>query len=321
MKEFLSLEHKSDVTIEAKVPFNFRYTVRKPSHFPTNLEFYDEKSNCFYRSMRHGEMCLGLKMHSLKKDNRDHGIVLQIFSATSLNDSEIQEIKKRVSRSYGLEEDITEFYSAVKDARAKEIIRRLEGMRNSCIENLFEILNISIILQNANVQRSQKMLANLLYHLGNRIYFDGVMLDVFYSPQRLHNVTEPQLRELGLGYRSRYILELAKLFCQRKSFEKEIRSMPSTQIREELLKIKGVGPYSANLVLFSYFRNPQFINFDVWNRRIISNFVFGKEVEFGEVEKECKRRWGAFMGYVALYVIENHFLSNTDAILQLTARR
>lgn len=281
MKEFISLEHKTDVAIEAKVPFNFRLTVRKPSHFPTTLEFYDERSDCFYRSMRLGELCLGLKMHSMKKNDKDHGIILQIFSTNSISESDTQEVRERVSWSYGLEEDVTEFYSAVDDPRVMALFTRLEGMRNSCIENLYEILNISMILQNANIQRSKNMLSNLLHYLGNRIYFDGVMLDVFYGPENLQQIADSQLRELRLGYRSTYLLELAKLFCQRRNLEKEVRGKAVSQIKKELLGMKGIGQYSTNLALFSYFRKPQFINFDVWNRRIISDFVFEKRDQTG----------------------------------------
>lgn len=310
MKGFLSLTNRDEISIEAKAPFSFRYTVKKPSHFPTTLEFYDKNVDCFYRSMRLGKECIGLKMRPQRKENKDTGIVVQIFSVASIDESDMQKIKKRVSRSYGLAEEIAEFYSAVKDRKVKKIIKRLEGMRNSCFENLYEILNISIILQNTNVRRSQKMMANLLHNFGERIFFDGVMLDVFFSPQRMCEITETQLRDLGLGYRSKYILKLAEFFSKNRNFEEEIQNMPLSEVKKVLLKMKGIGPYSVNLVLFSYFRKSQFINFDVWNRKIISNFLFGKEVELVELEEECERRWGAFKGYIVLYIIEDHFIRN-----------
>jgi len=312
MKNITYLKNRANVKLKVKEPFSFKHSVKKPSHFYTMLEYYDESNNCFYRSMRMRESLVGLKMQPLKKQKREIGIYLQIFSDNSLDKNDIEQIKERVIRSYGLEEDITEFYSSVKDQELKQVIRRMRGMRNSCSENLFEILNIAIVLQNSNVKRSEQMMTNLLNNFGDRVFFDGVMLDVFYSPERMCKISEKKLRELKLGYRAKYILEVAKFFRRKKNFEDEIQKLTFDEAKKELMKIKGIGLYSVSLTLFSFLRSPVFINFDVWNKKILSNFLFGKEVELDKLEKECEDRWGSFKGYAALYVIEDHFIRNPE---------
>lgn len=309
-------EHKTELSKSAELylkaisPFNFKLSVYKPSHFPTGLESYNEEEKCFYRTIRlTSSEFVGVKIMDLEKTSSKPGLFVEIYSRGSLNNKELDTLKDRLERSYGVNDDINEFYRHAKDLGS--IITNLNGMRNSCVESLYEITNISIVLQNTNVKRTESMMRNLLLKYGDLTTFSGKSLFVFYSPESIARSSEQVLRGLKLGYRANYILDIAKYFLKNKDLESEIEKMPPEEAKDKLLEIKGIGPYTANLILFSYLRHPGFINFDVWNRKLLSRFLFGVDnVPPQDLADECEKRWGKYKGHAALYVIENEFIQN-----------
>jgi len=316
MKRRKKLTKRCILTIEAVPPFNFKYTVFKPSHFPTQLEAFDDGTEVFYRTFR---LCrqklVGLKMTNLRKVKQKDGISIEVYSNRSLTKRELVKLREHVVYSYGLKEDIEgDFYGKLKRTEnLHEPIRNLFGMRNSCFETLYEILNISSMLQNTTVKRSEQMMNAMLSTFGERVTCDGRKFYVFYCPEDVLNSSEQMLRELKLGYRAKFLLEIAKHFFQNNDFEEKLRKLSFEDAKIELMKIKGVGPYSASLALFAYLKHSNFINFDVWNRKIFSSFLFG--VNDGSLEKidsECEKRWGDYKGYAALYIIEDLFVRKPE---------
>lgn len=315
MKRTKKLQKVCELGLEAVPPFNFKYTVYKPSHFPTKLEYFDEFSETMYRTFRLSQSkIIGLKMADLKKIRGRDGIVVEVFSNKPLTNQDLQKVKNHINYAYGLNEDVRSFYEAVaNEPSIQGPIQNLRGMRVSCFENLFEILNISSMLQNTNVKRSEQMMENMLSTFGYRVVYDGKLLYVFYTPQDIVKSSEQKLRDLKVGYRAKFLMEIAKYFSNNPDLEERLRTMGFEEAKEELMKIKGVGPYSARIALFQYLRRPNEINFDSWKRKIFSKFFFRNENESIEkVEQESKRRWGNWAGYAGLYVIEDLFVRKPE---------
>lgn len=315
MKRTKKLEKRCELGLEAIPPFNFKYTVYKPSHFPTKLEDFDESSETMYRTFRLSQSkIIGLKMIDLQKAKGKDGILAEIFSNGALTKQDLQKVREHISRAYGLNEDVNSFYKAVAhDPSIQEQIRNLRGMRVSCFESLFEILNISSMLQNTTVKRSQQMMENMLSYFGRKVDYDGRQLYVFYTSQDIAQSSEQKLRELKVGYRAKFLMEIANHFSANADLGERLKTMSFEDAKERLMEIRGVGPYSARIALFQYLRRPNEINFDSWKRKIFSGCFFGdekKEVE--KVEGEAKKRWGNWMGYAGLYVIEDLFVKNPE---------
>ena len=141
MKKPLVLKKRVDIKIPATEPFNFKYTVYKPSHFPTSLQLYDESEGILYRTLRLGyEVVVALKMSDLSRINKKQGIFAEIYSDIDLEKSQIKKIDEKIRTSYCVEDNINLFYDAISnDENMRRIISNLYGMRNSCFENMFEI--------------------------------------------------------------------------------------------------------------------------------------------------------------------------------------
>jgi len=315
MKRTKKLQKVCELGLEAVPPFNFKYTVYKPSHFPTKLEDFDEASETMYRTLRLSQdKIIGLKMADLRKAKGKEGILAEIFSNRELTEQDLQMVREHINYAYGLNEDVRSFYKAVaKDSSIQEPIQNLRGMRVSCFESLFEILNISSMLQNTIVKRSEQMMENMLSTFGYRVSYDDRQLYVFYTPQDITQSSEERLRELKVGYRARFLMEIAKHFSTNSDLGERLKTMSFEDAKQELMQIKGVGPYSARIALFQYLRRPNEINFDSWKRKIFSEFFYGHEGALvDKVERESKKRWGNWAGYAGLYVIEDLFVRKPE---------
>lgn len=76
----------------------------------------------------------------------------------------------------------------------------------------------------------------------------------FPSLDQLCTAEEQQLRSLGFGYRAKYVVQSAKLIRDNGGVDwlKELRRKSSSEVREALLTLPGVGPKVADCIaLFS----------------------------------------------------------------------
>jgi 3-methyladenine DNA glycosylase/8-oxoguanine DNA glycosylase len=100
-----------------------------------------------------------------------------------------------------------------------------------------------------------------------------------------------------VGYRAKALHQLAVQVASKQldieSFKTS--SLPTLELRKELMKINGVGPYAAANLLMILGRH-DFIPIDSWALKVVSNEWYrGKPVTPKQVEKRFER-WGEYKG-------------------------
>jgi 3-methyladenine DNA glycosylase/8-oxoguanine DNA glycosylase len=300
------LKKCNTLALETNEPFNFKFSVWKPSHFPTRLESLAGDS--LYRTIRLGSGdAVGLKLTALEKKP---GIKVDVYSKKPLDNCQLADLEKRLRWSYGLDESVVEFYEKYGcDTVLKNSIEKLYGMRNSCAENLFEILCIALVLQNTNVKRSQTMLENLLKNFGEELHFDGQALYAFFTPASILKSDEAQLKaECRVGYRAKYLLSIAGAFNN--GFNNvDFTKLNYDDAKNQLIEIKGVGDYSASIALSSYLKDYSHVIIDSWSQKIFSKVLNKNFKSRDNVVNALKKRWDKYAGLAVLYVIENLYFT------------
>ena len=102
---------------------------------------------------------------------------------------------------------------------------------------------------------------------------------------------------MRVGYRAPSIHELA---VRVESGELEVESfktsdLPTLELRKELLKIKGVGPYAAANLLMILGRG-DFIPVDSWALKLVSHEWYDGEPVTPKQVEEHFESWGEFKG-------------------------
>lgn len=300
MPDTTLLHHVDTLRLPVTQPFNFRYTLWKPSHFATGLEQHSLDTS--WRTFRVGEHLCGVVM---TMDNDDI-LRAEVFADGNWEGADHDRLAARLTHSYGLSEDISGFVAqAAQVPQMSGPLMTLAGMRQSCPENLFEIAIISLLLQNATIARTTQMMTNLLDHYGRVISFDTVTLKTFFTPAEITDIDEQVFKERDrLGYRAKYIGAFGAFFTDHDPDDVDHAS--KADLMTEFQQIKGVGPYTAAIIAGSAVRDPSALGLDVWNRRILAErFLNLNDADMPTVQAKMTELFPGNEGLAALYVIED----------------
>ncbi len=160
----------------------------------------------------------------------------------------------------------------------------------------WEALCSFIISQNNNIPRIKGIIERLCEGFGDKIE-NGY---TFPSPENLASLTVEDLAPIRSGFRAKYILDAARKVAGGEIDLQALRHTDFNTAREELMKIKGVGPKVADCVLLFGLQHIEAFPQDVWIKRAIS------ELFDGGIPESSK----PFAGIVQQYIF--YYMRNRD---------
>lgn len=303
----------SEIALKPIPPFNFDGTVYVPHYFPT--PDYEWESGRIWRTLNCNGQLLGLKMENKGLTDRPE-IKVTIFSEVKLSGKRMRKVVDELNWRYGLDEDIADFFQRFKNDRfLKPAFQRWNGMRANCADSLYELLVISIVLQNATVRRTVQMMNNLFNTYGTKLRFDNKELFAYWSPEDLNGVKEEDLRVLKVGYRAKMIKRVSEAFENGEIDELKLRSMSTQDAEKELMKLYGVGPATAEILLGGYLRRYDIFALKgrIWEQKILSRIMFGKKlVSPDKIVNEFNERYGKWRGLAFHYIFTDLFWKHRE---------
>jgi 3-methyladenine DNA glycosylase/8-oxoguanine DNA glycosylase len=292
-------------SLSARPPFNFLSVVNSHGWRQLAPFFYDENTNTLGYILR---LSNGRVVELKVRDGADaDGVIVE---TEKLGATERREVKEKVSWMFGLEMDFSLFYAASgahpKLARARE--RALGRVLRS--PTLFEDVIKTILTTNTLWTATKNMTLKLVNELGEAIMQSGLAPSrrvgeveapfnkAFPTPEAIAATSPEFLKEkIRVGYRATAIHHLA-LRIASGTFDLEAlktSDLPTLELRKELLKINGVGPYAAANLLLILGRS-DFIPIDSWALKLVSQEWYrGEPITPKEVEMRFEK-WGEFKG-------------------------
>ncbi len=305
----MQLTHKKTFTVTPTPPFHFDGTFHKPSHFPNKLKLNEWEPGKYWQTLRRDRRLFGLKVESRGTTNRPR-LTITVYGAKPLTTEALKEIRKEVMWRFALNKDLREFTRlAKKDRRFYPVFKKWLGMRSPSQNTLYELLMIAIVLQNATVRRSQQMLDALLGAFGAKVTFDSKELWAIWLPQDIANAPEQTLRDLKIGYRAKFMRRLSQDFAEGKIDEMKLRDLDTDSAKHELLKLYGVGPETARILLFeAYHHDDVFDHIAPWQQKIYSRLFYGRKlVPSSKIRDDIRNRYGKYAMLAAHYIWEDIF--------------
>jgi len=211
--------------------------------------------------------------------------------------TEQAEVAGRINWMLGLDMDFSTFYAASK--REPKLLHAEKMARGRVLRSptLFEDVVKTILTTNTLWGATKRMNLNLIGQFGPSLDGNSEKCS-FPSPAEIAASSPEVLREaVRIGYRAPAIHELAVRVA---SGELDLESLknsdlPTLELRKELLKIKGVGPYAAANLLMILGRG-DFIPVDSWALKLVSyEWYDGEPVTPKQVEEHFEK-WGEFKG-------------------------
>ena len=309
MRSSIKLDNKESFSLYPKSPFHFDGTFHKPSHFPNKLKLDDWEPGKYWQTIRFGEKLFGLKIENTGTISKPE-IRVSLYSDEAFASEEIEKLKKEIAWRFELSIDLKESNNMAKKYKIfYPVFKKWAGMRNASQYTLYELLIIAIVLQNATVKRSQQMLDELLRNYGTKLEFDNKEFWAIWLPEDLTNVTEQELRDIKIGYRAKFIKKLSQDFVEGKIDEFKLRNMNKEDAKKELIKLYGVGPETARILLFEAFHHfDVFDHIAPWQQKIYSRLFYGKKlVSTKKIHDDIQKRYGKYSMLAVHYIWEDIF--------------
>ena len=227
-----------------------------------------------------------------------------ILNSTA-DDRQEQYIRQYIIEWFDLETNLRPFYAlAEKDRLLKGLVKKYNGYRIVGQPDLFESLVWAVLGQQINLQFAYTLKQRFVEQFGERLFFEGHDYFLFPQPESVACLTDENLLPLQFSrQKSRYTVLIAEAFAGGMVSKDKLKSMSLPEAKEELMKIKGVGNWTANYALMKTFRYPDaFPLEDAGLHNAIRNL---KKLERKPTLEEVKKIFKKYKGweaYATLYL-------------------
>ncbi|KAH3674544.1 hypothetical protein WICMUC_003221 [Wickerhamomyces mucosus] len=186
-----------------------------------------------------------------------------------------------------------------------------------------------ICSSNNNVKRISSMCNNLCLHFGRYILnHEGVDYYEFPSPDKLSpSNAEQKLRDLGFGYRAKYIQKTARMIHESKQDLSKLRNLPYEETHSELLKFTGVGPKVADCICLMSMDKNEAIPVDTHVYQIAKRDyklkMKGETVtkeNYALIKKFFIEKWGPYAGWAQSVLFAADLKDLNNGINQVKAK-
>jgi len=274
----------------ARPPFNFHSVVNSHGWVQMAPFRYDEEGNLLFYTDR---LSNG-RLVDYRISETSHGV--EVESSGKFGATERKEITTRVTWMLGLDQDFSTFYKA---ARGEPKLRKAQKLARGRVlrgPTFFEDILKTILTTNTLWAATKRMNLNLIDAFGES--FGEAEIKAFPTAERIAAAGPKVLREaIRVGYRAPAIHELASRVASGELDSEAFKTstLSTLELRKELLKIRGVGPYAAANLLMILGRS-DFIPVDSWALKMVSHEWYrGKAVTPKLVERRFAK-WREFKG-------------------------
>jgi DNA-3-methyladenine glycosylase II len=222
-----------------------------------------------------------------------------------------RDAKNRVAsalvRILGLRTDLTDFYAlAARDKRLAPLVERFRGVKPPRFPTVFEGLVNAVACQQLSLTVGIELLNRLAIQCSPAIRTDGTTRFAFPRPEDLVRLTAQKFRQLGFSYsKARSLLDLSRSLVAGKIDLEELDAADDAQAIETLMKLRGVGRWTAEYVLLRGFgRTSVFPGDDVGARNRLALWL-GRDKPFDDYAgvQRAVRRWQPYAGLVYFHLL------------------
>ncbi len=227
------------------------------------------------------------------------GTELRVSATELLSETEQVELSQTVCWMLALDQDFSEFYTlAREEPKLAKMVERQAG-RVLRSPSLFEDVVRTLLTTNTLWKHTLRMCREVTNRYGESLQCDPEQ-HAFPTPQRLAQVDQQTLREVcRMGYRAPYVNELAQRVASGELDLEALKTstLPTLELRKELMEIKGVGGYAAANLLMLLGRY-DYVPVDSWALKVVSNEFFEGEKVSPKQVLSTFERWGKWQGLV-----------------------
>lgn len=215
-------------------------------------------------------------------------------------------VAQEMARMLALTVNLRPFYTATReDPFLAAATQSFYGLHPPQTASVFEALVMAIIGQQISGVVARAIRARTVRALGTSFTAGGGTVYTFPKALDFLRAGQERLRALGLSARkAEYILGIASHAADGTLDPRRLETLSNQQVVEELVQLRGVGPWTAQWVLLRALgRADAFPAGDLALRRVISQaYLGGRSIGETEAAAFAQERWGAYAGLATTYL-------------------
>ena len=167
----------------------------------------------------------------------------------------------------------------------------------------FEATISFVISQNNNIKRIQLIIDTTCEKFGSNMgeYY------AFPSPKQLQTATEQDFKNLGAGYRAKFLVNVIKYFADFDFIS--FKSKPVLDMEKELLSIVGIGQKVADCIMLFGYHKMEYFPVDTWIEKVYREYFAPTEIKNSskplnrlKIRQFLTEKFGSNSGYAQQYL-------------------
>jgi len=163
-----------------------------------------------------------------------------------------------VTEWFDLENDLKPFYAmASEDKLLKDLVKKFYGYRIIGQPDLYEAVTWAMLGQQINVAFAYTLKQRFVENFGASLQVKDKKYHLFPVPEAVAILSPDVLMPLQYSrQKAAYTITIAEAFANGSVSKESLQGLPLQEAKERLMKIKGVGNWTANYALMKTFRYP-----------------------------------------------------------------
>lgn len=286
------------ITISLPKEFSYEHALSFLKRSPQEL-LHQVKDDAVYKAISIEDCCFVIKI-----EYQHHELQVEFLNGHP-SDRHHSFIVDYIRQWFDLDTDLTSFYQlAAKDSLLKDLVDRYYGYRIIGQPDLFESLAWAVLGQQINLNFAYTLKRRFVEKYGSAMEINGVRYFLFPSPEVVKLISFEELLALQFSrQKAAYILGIAQAFSEGTLSQENLKSLSFQDAKEALMKIKGIGNWTANYTLMKTFRYPDaFPLEDAGVHNAIKNLKRMKTKPTLEQVKRIFKKYKGWEAYATLYL-------------------
>ena len=286
----------NNYSIDLNQPYNLKETLYSGQAFrwePINTK---DSNKVWHQGIINNRR---IRIHQSK--NKIHLWASENYSKSQIND---------VISYLRLNDDMKKIYSEISnDKYISSAIETYSGL-HLLNQNPWETLITFICSSNNNIPRIRQLVNAMSVNFGQKVQDEFGTFHLFPSAAELHFAGEQSLREIGLGFRAKYVSAAAELDVSNMININDLVDKNYQESLEQLTNIPGVGDKVANCILLFSLNKLEAFPVDVWIKRVLREIYIGDSLSIPDtkIRNWAQEKFGQYSGYANQYLFHNRRL-------------
>lgn len=229
------------------------------------------------------------------------------------NTGKIKSYQKNKIDFFRKKDNINKILESIsKDNTTKKAVTKYMGLR-LLEQDPFQCLISFIVSSNSNIQKIKICLENFSKKFGKQIEFDEQEFFLFPKPKMVANASINDILECGIGYRSKFVIEAAKMVVSKEIDFEKLKKSNYTKTKHNICSIPGVGNKVADCIMLFSLNKLEAFPLDRWMIRILEKYYNKKfqletktitEKQYEILHERIVEHFGPYAGYAQQFLFK-----------------